>query len=94
MSSYIDFIVNDEELLEKITDIAFKSVDTDNSTFINLQELKKVMAQISCDMGAEPPTEEDVKEVLKQLDEDHNGELDVHEFKNLIKNILTALAKE
>ena len=94
MSKYIDFIVNDKELLEKITEIAFNSVDTDKSKCINLQELKKVMAQISCDMGAEPPTEEDVKEVLKQLDINHDGELQVNEFELLIQNILTALAKE
>ena len=94
MSSYIDFIVKDNEILKKITNVAFNSVDTDKSKLINLQELKKVMAQISCEMGAEPPTEEDVKEVLKQLDKDHNGELDVNEFELLIENILSALAKE
>ena len=49
------------------------------------------MAQISSDMGAEPPTKEDVKEVLEHLDEDHSGTIDFDEFKLLIIDTLKAL---
>ena len=49
------------------------------------------MAQIASDMGAEPPTKENVKEVLKDLDKDGSGEIEPEEFTKLIRNILTAL---
>ncbi len=49
------------------------------------------MAQISSDMGAEPPTKEDVKEVLEHLDSDHSGKIEFKEFKELIIDILKAL---
>ena len=93
MSSYIEHIINDEELLQQISDMAFQSVDTDNSGHIDDKELDKIMAQIANDMGAEPPTKENVKEVLKDLDSDGNGAINPEEFTKLIKNILTALVE-
>ena len=42
-------------------------------------------------MGAEPPTKEDVKEVMEALDTDRSNSIDEKEFGELIKNILTAL---
>ena len=94
MSSYFENIVNDKDLLEEITKRAFDSVDKDHSGHIDSKELEKIMAQISNDMGAEPPTKEDVKEILKQLDEDSSGAIEFEEFINLVKNILTALVED
>ena len=53
-----------------------------------------VMAQISQDMGAEPPSKEDVKEVLDHLDSDHSGQIDFEEFSQLIKDVLAAMIDE
>ena len=92
MSSYIDYLVNEDDLLDEITKIAFDSVDTDKSGYIDSRELEKILAQISSDMEAEPPTKEDVKEILKDLDANDNGKIEIDEFKKLVKNILTALA--
>ena len=58
------------------------------------EELEKVMAQISQDMGAEPPSKEDVKEVLDHLDTDHSGQIDFEEFSQLIKDVLAAMIEE
>ena len=91
MSSYIKSIVENEEALNQIADRAFKNVDKDNNQSIDEYELEKIMAQISNDMGAEPPTKEDVKEVLDSLDTDRNGTINFVEFKALIKDILNAL---
>ena len=46
MSSYIDYIVNEDDLLDEITKIAFDSVDTDKSGYIDSRELEKILAQI------------------------------------------------
>ena len=52
------------------------------------------MIQISQDMGAEPPSKEDVKEVLEHLDTDHSGKIDFEEFSQLIKDVLNAMIEE
>ena len=91
MSSYIKSIVENEAALNQIADRAFKNVDKDKNNSIDEIELEKIMAQISNDMGAEPPTKEDVKEVLDSLDTDRNGTINFDEFKELIKDILNAL---
>ena len=56
-------------------------VDIDKSEYIDEKELGKIMAQIASDMGAEPPTKESVKEVLKDLDKDGSGKIESDEEK-------------
>ena len=87
MSSTIKDILNNEKKLNEVAKVAFDSVDTDKSGQIE-------MAQISNDMGAEPPSKEDVKEVLEHLDTDHSGKIDFEEFKVLIKDVLTAMIED
>ena len=70
---------------------AFDSVDTDKSGQIDQAELTKVMEQISGDLGVDPPSQEEVKEVLTHLDKDKSGKIDFNEFVVLIKDILQAM---
>ena len=91
MSAYIQQILNDEEKLNKIIDDAFKSVGKEEGQSISEEELEKILVQITCDMGAEPPTKEDIKEVMEVLDTDRSNSIEKEEFGELIKNILSAL---
>ncbi len=91
MSSYIESVIKNKEELQKIIDQAFESVDINHDESIDEAELEKILVQITCDMGAEPPTKEDVKEVMEALDTDRSNSIDKKEFGELIKNILTAL---
>ena len=91
MSDFINVIYNDENLIEKIAKRAFEHVDTDNNGKIDEKELKKKMAQISIEMGAEPPTEEDVKDVLQYTNKDTSGGREFEEFVDIIKDILRSL---
>ena len=93
MSSYIESVINNKEELQKIIDQAFASVDQNNDKSIDEEELEKILVQITCDMGAEPPTKEDVKEVMEALDTDRSNSIDKEEFGELIKNILSALVE-
>ena len=52
------------------------------------------MAQIAGDMGAEPPTKEDVKHVFNDLDKDKSGKIDYEEFKQLIIDVLNAMIED
>jgi Ca2+-binding EF-hand superfamily protein len=91
MVDSIKDILNDEKKLNEITKTSFDIVDIDKSGTIDEFELEKILAQISSDMGADPPTREDVKDVLKYLDTDKSGKIDFEEFKVLIKDVLEAM---
>ena len=91
MVNAIRDILNDTQKLHEITKIAFDSVDTDKSGSIDEYELERVLSQISSDMGADPPSKEDVKEVLKYLDTDNSGKIEFKEFEVLIKDVLESM---
>ena len=91
MVSSIREILEDSDKIHEVTKIAFDAVDTDKSGQIDENELEKVLSQISNDMGAEPPTNEDVKEVFKYLDTDNSGFIDYKEFEVLIKDVLESM---
>ena len=91
MSSYIKQVLNDKDKLNKIIDEAFENVDINGDKSISEEELEKIMVQITCDMGAEPPTKEDIKEVMEALDTDGSNSIEKAEFGELIRNILEAL---
>ena len=91
MVNAIREILNNEEQLHEITKLAFDSVDIDHSGSIDEHELERVLSQISSDMGAAPPTKEDIKEVLKYLDTDNSGKIEFKEFEVLIKDVLESM---
>jgi Ca2+-binding EF-hand superfamily protein len=93
MVNAIKDILQDKDKLDEITKIAFDSVDADKSGSIDSIELERVLAQISSDMGADPPTKEDVNEVLKYLDTDNSGKIEYDEFKVLIKDVLESMVQ-
>ena len=91
MVNAIREILNNEDQLHEITKLAFDSVDTDGSGSIDQYELESVLAKISNDMGADPPSKDDVKELLKFLDTDKSGKIEFKEFEVLIKNALESM---
>ena len=91
MTESIKEIINNEQKLKQVARAAFDSVDTDKSGQIDQSELTKVLEQISGDLEVDPPTQEEVKEVLTHLDKDKSGKIDFNEFVVLIKDILQAM---
>jgi Ca2+-binding EF-hand superfamily protein len=94
MSKAIKDILSNEKKFNEVAKVAFDSVDTDKSGQIDGCELEKVMVQIATDMGADPPTKEDVMEVLEHLDTDKSGKISFDEFKVLIRDVLEAMLED
>ena len=70
---------------------SFKEADEDNSGEIDLMELRKVLLKFSSIFTKDPPTEEDIEEIMANLDSHGKGMLDFNEFILLIKDILYAM---
>ena len=94
MADGIKAILQDEAKLQEVARVAFDSVDTDRSGQIDQEELTKVMQQISGDLGTEPPSKEEVNEVLQHLDTDKSGKIDFNEFLVLIRDVLKAMVSD
>ena len=52
------------------------------------------MKNVWKDIGVENPAKEEVDEVMKELDEDGTGKLDVSEFTVLIQQVLEMMTAE
>ena len=84
-------ILKDENKLNQVVKAAFDQVDTDGSGKIDKSELDTVMEIVCKDMGAEPPSHEEVMEVFNHLDTDKSGKIEFNEFKILIKDVLKSM---
>lgn len=60
-------------------------MDTDNSGFIDKDELKEVMTSVAKDIGMPEPSDNDVDEVMQELDANGDGKISQDEFRVLIK---------
>ncbi|OMJ84033.1 hypothetical protein SteCoe_14901 [Stentor coeruleus] len=87
----IQKILDDEDLLAQVSEKMFNAVDADHSGSIEKKELKTAMRTIARQVGIDLPTDEQVNEALIQLDIDGSGNIDLIEFKELIRQLLEAL---
>ena len=85
-----DLLVNTEKIKE-IANRSFDIIDKDKSGQIDKNEFTEVLTSLAMDMGAEPPTDDDVQATIVKLDKDKNGQIDKEEFAELIKKVLKSL---
>ena len=61
-------VLNNEEQLINFARLRFTLLINSNG-FLEKHEMMKVMGQVTADVGCEAPTEQQVEEVLKELDD-------------------------
>ena len=66
-------LLENEHKFNNFTETAFKMADKDNSGQINSEELYSILYTISTDIGANPPSREDSKEIVIHLDTEAQG---------------------
>ena len=91
MAQVIKEILLDQNKLIKLAQESFKEADEDNSGEIDLMELRQVLLKFASLFTKDPPTEEDIEEIMANLDSHGKGMLDFNEFILLIKDILYAM---
>ena len=66
-------ILNDKDKLFKLAKAAFDAVDTDKSGYLERNELEAVMSSVSSEFDFDQPSKEDVDEILKEVDNNGDG---------------------
>ena len=60
--------------------MAFDAVDVDRSGGLDTSELYVIIKEVSEMMNVSPPSSDDLVEILKTIDEDHDGVVDKEEY--------------
>ncbi len=94
MTSEISSILNSAEKLREVAKVSFDNVDTDGSGYIDISELATVMKKIASDIGSPPQSEDDIKEVFRELDTKNDDKISLDEFCVLIKQILEVMQSQ
>ena len=92
-ASAIRKILKDPKKVKKLTQAAFDEVDADGNGYLDKDELKDVMKNVATDIVVDLPSEEEVADVLKELDENDDGQISVEEFEVLIRQVLEVMAR-
>ena len=69
-----------KDKIKTISDLAFIAVDADNSNSLDSDELAAIMKEVAKEMRVTAPTQNDIKTVLSELDEDESGCVSKDEF--------------
>jgi Ca2+-binding EF-hand superfamily protein len=84
----IEGILYNVSQLDKLVQVAMKTVDLDGSGCIDKAELGNIMRQVALDVGDDDPSEQDIDEVFREFDRDQDGKLNYEEFKEIIVRVL------
>ena len=76
----LNIVMKFKEKIRKVSDLAFDAVDEDQSESLDQEEMSKIMRDVSVFMKITPPTENDIDFMLKELDDDNDGNVDKEEF--------------
>ena len=88
----ISEVLEDPEQIKKMTKAAFEELDTDNSGFIDEDELGILMKKVAKDCNVDAPSKEDIAKALTLVDVNKDGKISLDEFKVLVIEMLNALA--
>ncbi len=66
-------LLMDPEKIDRLARISFEMVDTDQSGYIDRNELEAKMTAVGLEMDFDGASKEDVDEIIKDLDTDQDG---------------------
>lgn len=72
--------------LEEINKI-FAKYDTDISGYIEINELRQLMNDVTDEIGIPPPNDDELNQILSDVDDNHDKRISKEEFIDLINII-------
>ena len=86
-------ILEMRDKIKIISDMAFDAVDEDMSGELDLDELGKVLRSVAKEMRLNPPTDNDIIQVLAELDQNNDQQVSKDEFEYLLIKVLEKMAE-
>ena len=69
-----------KENLRDLTDRAFEAIDKDGSGDLDQDEIGTIMNEVAHHMKVQPPSKDELRTILTELDNDYDGKVDRNEF--------------
>ena len=88
LKAQIDELLENEDFFLPAAEGIFDAHDTDKSGFIDRAELKKLLAELGQILEIPPPSDNDVENELKRLDDNKDGKISKQEFRKLVKELV------
>jgi Ca2+-binding EF-hand superfamily protein len=82
------------ELAKKELKNAFNTFDTDKSGTIERHELAQLLKTLTDAFDVEEPSDDDVNDILKELDDNGDGKISQVEFEDLIVEVVKIIEEE
>lgn len=87
-------VLSDPATVEKVTEKAFADIDTDKSGFIERKEFAQVCKLLSKECGVPEPTQKEIDESLKAIDQNGDGKISKKELGDLIAFLFKLMVEE
>ena len=84
----LNIVMKLRDKIRTVSDLAFEAVDADKSDYLDNEELSAIMREVAQEMRITPPTENDIEFMLKELDDDTDGNVSKEEFQKLLLLVL------
>ena len=92
MEAYLKIVLKDENCFNAIAKAIFNKADADKSKFIDPQEFRKLMVDITAEYNLPTPTDEEIRTTMEKVDLDKNGTIEYDEFKEFVRALFTEVA--
>ena len=87
-------VLSDPETVKKVTDKAFAELDTAKSGFIEKKEFATVCKLLPKECGVPEPSQKEIDESLKAIDQNGDGKISKKELGDLIAFLFKLMVEE
>ncbi len=87
-------IINNKKLLDDYLIKCFKAVDTDNSGYVDFNELQKMIFNVSNEAHVHKPNQDKVNKIFDAIDKNKDGKISCEEFCSIARKNLEKMAEE
>ena len=87
-------IIKNKLLLDEYLIKCFKSIDTDNSGYVDVKELQNMLFNVSDNSHVNKPNDEKVHEIFDEIDRNKDGKISCEEFCSIARKNLQKMVEE
>lgn len=84
----IQDILKDKEKIRLISEAAFNVLDFSKNGLLEKTEIELHLSNLAKDLNLRKPTKEEMENLMKEIDVNKDGKIDVEDFDSLVENLL------